>query len=68
MLDSEPVEYEIKDGRLSYTGSGDPVVSNVKVDKDTILLIDLPVYFVFSFSFDVTQHCWYSNFRNHHST
>lgn len=48
MLDSEPVEYEIKDGRLSYTGSGDPVVSNVKVDKDTILLIDLPVYFVFS--------------------
>ena len=48
MLDSEPVEYEIKEGRLSYTGSGDPVVSNVKVDKDTILLIDLPVYFVFS--------------------
>lgn len=44
----EPIPYQIKDGKLIYTGNGDPVVRSVKLDKDIVELATLPVYLVFS--------------------
>lgn len=48
ILGEKPLEYEIKDGSLIYTGSGDANVRNVRVEKDEISLITLPIYLVFS--------------------
>lgn len=44
----QPIEYEIKDGKLNFTGEGDPVVRYVKIDKNKFYLTSTPVYIVFS--------------------
>ncbi len=48
ILDEEPLEYEIKDGKLLYTGDGDADFRYVKIEKDEILMAVIPVYLVFS--------------------
>ena len=44
----QPIEYEVKDGKLIFTGEGDPVVRCVKVEENNFYLTSTPVYIVFS--------------------
>lgn len=44
----QPVKYEIKDGKLIYTGEGEAEVRSFKISKDTFNMSVLPVYIVFS--------------------
>lgn len=58
ILDEEPIEYEIKDGKMTYTGSGEESVRFVElpisnanaiyVQNPSLTVLDKPIYLVFS--------------------